>query len=925
LEYDSGLFAGNTISRMLDRFGILLQAIVDDPARSLCELPILTANERHLLVVEWNRTDRKYDRAGCAHELFEAQVCRTPEAPAIVWRDSQMTFMELNAQANCLAHYLRSLKISAESLVGIALDRSPAMIVAMLGVLKAGAGYVPLEPSMPPERLAFVAADAQMRLLLSDTQWTPSLASMRVPVLSVEGDLTRLGMDSSNPPAAARPHNVAYVIYTSGSTGQPKGVIVEHRGLSNYLLWCLETYPTAGRVGAPLYSSWAFDLAVTSLLVPLLCGRALVLVPEKGGGRQVLETLTEHPDFCFVKGTPTHMTLMNEFLCRDPAALKPRALILGGEQLLAEQIAPWRQQAPETAIFNEYGPTETVVGSCIYRVTERTPRAGAIPIGQPIANTQVYVLDAQGQPSPIGVWGELYIAGAGVARGYLNLPDLTARKFVRNPFSGDPEARMYRTGDRVRWRSDGDLEFLGRLDHQVKLNGYRIELGEIEAVLSQHPQIGQAAVVLRQDGPEGRHLAAYFVAIESANPPTKADIATWLTSKLPHYMVPSYLIPLAALPLNSNGKIDRRRLPVPESEGPGRNQTAVSVNDISIETGLTELWQEVLGVESVGLNDDFFELGGNSIVALRLFGEIERRFQRRLPLALLYRHATVARLADCLKRQVDENASVSIVELHPGNSEMRRLFALPTMAGELMAIRKLVLHLGDETPVFGLQPSLTDGVPVEFEKFESTAARFVEGLRLFQPQGPYALIGYSYGGMLAYEMARQLFEQGDCVDLLAVLDVGPGDEMRSSPPVARLIRSIFNFCRRQSLRLHRAAGRFGRRMASAVFDRELNIEIRRPPRPRLPTQNPGLLEALFKGVSDYAPIPFPGIVTLFTAKHRPLLSGASRDLGWARYALGGVEVHEIAGDHDGILDEPNVRVLAGELKECLGRLSQPNS
>ncbi|GAB6041222.1 amino acid adenylation domain-containing protein [Endothiovibrio diazotrophicus] len=543
-EYNSDLFEGATIERMADHYRTLLGAIVAAPEQPIQGLPLMDEAERHRLLVAWNRTGTAYPKEQCIHQLFEAQAARTPEAIAVTDFPSfmgeptddspqrRLTFRQLNRRANRLAHRLRALGVGADDFVGICAERSPELLVGILGILKAGGAYLPLDPAYPRERLAFMLRDAGVSILLTQQRLADTVApAPSGTVIQLDRDWEEIAAYPDDDPLnRTRPADLAYMIYTSGSTGTPKGTMIPHRGLVNYLSWCIEAYDVTAGEGAPVHSSIGFDATITSLFSPLLSGRQVVLLSERGELEELGALLCSGgPErrFSLVKITPAHLELLSR-LVADPERINANAFIIGGEALYAKQVGFYRRHAPRSRLVNEYGPTETVVGCCVYQVPscESMPELPdqAVPIGRPIANTQLYVLDEELQPVPIGVTGELYIGGDGVARGYHNRPELTAARFVDNPFGA---GRLYRTGDRVRHLADGNLVFLGRIDHQVKVRGYRIELGEIEAVLAAHGTIREAAVVVREDAPDDKQLVAYLTLAPVRQSLQREHVADW--------------------------------------------------------------------------------------------------------------------------------------------------------------------------------------------------------------------------------------------------------------------------------------------------------------------------------------------------------------------------------------------------------------
>jgi amino acid adenylation domain-containing protein/non-ribosomal peptide synthase protein (TIGR01720 family) len=645
LRYDRTRFTEVFADAQLERLRRVLEAMAARPEGRLGELPLLSDAERHQLLVAWNDTRTDFPTEATVHGLFEAQVERTPDAVAVRMGDTRLTFRELDARANQLAHHLRGLGVRRGTLVGLCFRRSPDMVVALWAVLKAGGAYVPIDPAWPASRLSFLLEDTGVPVLLTEDALADALPVSSQFLVCLDSEWARTaGREPVTPPEPlATADDLAYLIYTSGSTGRPKGVMVEHRGAVNYLCWAIRAYGISEGSGSPVHSPLSFDLTVTSLLAPLIAGRPVVLVPEEAGVEGLGEALRAGSHFSLVKLTPTHLRMLAQQLRPDEAAGRTRAFVIGGEALTAEGVAFWREHAPETRLINEYGPTETVVGCCVYTVSATDAASGPLAIGRPIANTRLYVLDAHLRPVPVGVPGELYIGGTGVARGYWRRPELTAERFVPDAFGDEPGARLYRTGDRVRWRTDGRLEYLGRTDFQVKVRGYRIELGEIEAALRAHPSVGDAVAVVRDDGPSGARLVAYAVPQdEGAAKPDPMLLKTWLADRLPEYMVPSAIVALDVLPLSSNGKVDRRALPAPE-RAVEVAETWVGPRDAR-EEALAAIWAQVLGRERVGIHDDFFELGGDSILGIQI---ISRAAQAGLHLTAkqLFDFPTVARLA----------------------------------------------------------------------------------------------------------------------------------------------------------------------------------------------------------------------------------------------------------------------------------------
>ncbi|WP_414753961.1 amino acid adenylation domain-containing protein [Anabaena sp. CCY 9910] len=632
-EFNTDLFDATTISRMAGHFQTLLESIVANPQQRIAEVSLLSASEQHQLLVDWNNTTTDYPQGKCIHQLFEEWVEQTPDAVAVVFENQQITYKELNHRANQLAHQLQTLGVKPDVLVGICVERSLEMIVGLLGILKAGGGYVPLDPNYPSDRLAFMLNDAQLPVLLTQQRLVEKLPEHQAIAICLDADWNEIAKNnSSNPTSTVTTANLAYVIYTSGSTGKPKGVMVEHTGLCNLAKAQIQTFDVQTSSRILQFASFSFDASISEIIMTLGAGARLYLGTKESllPGSSLIQLLQKYGI--------THITLPPSALAVLPADELPalQNIIVAGEACPPDLVERW---SCGRRFFNAYGPTETTVCATIAECSSNSTNKP--PIGRPIANTQIYLLDQYLQPVPIGVPGELHIGGIGLARGYLNRPELTQQKFIPHPFSHEPAARLYKTGDLARYLSDGNIEYLGRIDHQVKLRGFRIELGEIEALLSQHPGVIQNILIIREDIPGSQRLVAYTVA----NPdqiPTISELRQFLKERLPEYMVPSAFVMLDTLPLTPNGKVDRRALPAPES------RLELAVNFVAPRTPqedkLAAIWADVLRLQQVGIHDNFFEIGGDSILSLQI---IARANQAGIQLNIkqLFQHQTIAELA----------------------------------------------------------------------------------------------------------------------------------------------------------------------------------------------------------------------------------------------------------------------------------------
>ena len=653
-EYNTDLFAPATMQRMLDHFQNLLAAMVANPDQRLSDLSLLSEAEREKLLVEWNDTAAEFSSETCIHQLFEAQVAGTPDAIAAEFAGEQLTYRELNVRANQLAHYLRKQGVGPEVLVGVCVERSLDMLVSILGVLKAGGAYVPLDPTYPSERIAFMIEDAGLSLLLTQDRLAKDIPACGARLIPVDRDAEIIARESEESPAIkVAPRNLAYIIYTSGSTGNPKGVAIEHRSLVNFVEAAVAAYEIKHRDRVLQFASLSFDLSAEEIYPALICGATVVLRTD--------EMISSPRDFLnqcaawrvTVLDLPTaYWHELTDALDQEAATLPAsvRLVIIGGEKALLERVRVWQRFAGESVrLVNSYGPTETTVVAtmCDLRQDHGNGVAQNVSIGRPILNTTVFVLDELRRPVPIGVPGELYIGGAGVARGYLNRPELTAEKFISDPFSKDNTARLYRTGDVVRYAADGNIEFVGRADNQIKIRGFRVELGEIEEALRNHPGITDSVVVLFEDEAGDKRLVAYVVPAGESQL-TLTELRSFLKAKLPSYMLPAALETIAALPLMPNGKIDRRALPEPQQVRPETGESFVAPRTL-MEALLASAWCEALKLERVGVHDNFFELGGHSLLAARVVSNLRNTMQIEVGMVDVLRSPTISELAALLE------------------------------------------------------------------------------------------------------------------------------------------------------------------------------------------------------------------------------------------------------------------------------------
>jgi len=671
LSYNTAVFSADVITRMLGHVTTLLTGLIDDPSRRIFDVPVLSPEERRRLVVEWNESTAEFPRDLCFHQMFEMHAAQTPNAVALELAAEQMSYGELNRRANQLARFLTSQGVGAEVKVALLLERSFEMVVALVGVVKAGGAYLPLDPQTPARRLEFILKDAGVSLVLTQQRLTHLLdttADYRVWALDEAWESIDKDADGhENLPPRATPENLVYVIYTSGSTGTPKGVLIDHRGLVNYVNW-VRTYCGIVPSGRSLISTpFSFDLTVTGLLTPLIAGATVELVGPEDELDALCNALTNHNRrYSFLKITPSHLEVLNSRFAGQREWAQVDVLMLGGEALPGGSLSLWQERQPHTRFINHYGPTETVVGCCIYEVPAETRLTGPVPIGRPLSNKQLYVLDWEMRVAPVGVTGEIYIGGEGMARGYLRRAALTAERFVPDPFSATPGSRLYRTGDVGRMRDDGQLEYLGRTDHQVKLRGFRIELGEIETVLRAHPLVKESAAVIQEV--KGEKALVACLVLKDEEEVSLAQVRDHVSERLPDYMVPTVFLVLPELPLTSNGKVDRTYLQTLKGNRL-TTEKEFTPPKTPVEEVVAGIWAEVFGFDSIGAYDNYFQLGGHSLLGMRIIAKVREVFRTDLPMRTLFNNPVLSEFAREVEGALNHDKGISLPPLQPASKQ----------------------------------------------------------------------------------------------------------------------------------------------------------------------------------------------------------------------------------------------------------------
>ena len=929
LEFNTNLFLPETCQRIIDNYCRLLEDIAEHSEKQLNKLCVLTEAEKNLVLNEWNQTQVDIETR-CVHQLFETRVEQNPNAIALKCKEQQLTYQQLNQKANQLAHYLQTLGVAKNSLVGLFLERSPDMVVAVLGILKTGAAYVPLDRENPSARLAYILEDSRIKVLLTESELENDLprSNSLKSIISIDRDWNLIERQPThNLNINPNSEDLAHIVYTSGSTGKPKGVMISQGNLSHYahsLQIALNITPEDVYLHR---GSIALIVSARQLLMPLAQGAtvSILTTADKKDPLKMFELIKEH-GVTIVDRVPSFWRNFSGILDSLSAEHRQslmdnqiRLVAAGGEQVSLEIYQCWRQLfKPEVKLANIYGQTEGTGVVTIYYIPEEIERQfKSLPVGSPIPNMRVYVLDKELQPVPIGVTGEIHISGAGVALGYLNKPELTAEKFIDNPYVGC--TRLYKTGDLGRYLPNGTIQFQGRSDRQVNINGLRVELGEIETTLVQHQQILEAAVLVEKNK-LSETLTAYLVP--SKNLPTKAEVRSFVLEKLPKYMLPNNIIFCDSFPLTASGKIDRNALAANAAKNKDINKITP---DDSIESEIVQILQEILGIEGIGAEDDFIEVGGNSLIAARLVAEVEQKYQQKIPISRVFQSSTPKALAQLIEKQEKIFIDESCVPIKEGNSRPI-LFGIHNLGHGLELYRPLGNNLHPDISLYGVSSYFSDDTVPHPRDILGLAAYYAEKIKLIQPQAPYYLMGVSFGGVIAYETAQILVSQGHQVNFLGLIDTFLPDR-KSAAKLIPLKDRILGHIKKT---YHKGTGhileRIQWRMTTIgqniryVFHNVKWIEenfVDRTSRGYAKSQYIKHKKEYKQVNRNYEMKPYPGHISLFRAADDMDLK-----LGWQELALAGLSIYDVPGEHLGVLKEPNVKVLAEKLNSAITSKSQ---
>ncbi|MFK7806620.1 MAG: amino acid adenylation domain-containing protein, partial [Saprospiraceae bacterium] len=925
--YNTDLFLEETIQRHLEEFKVLLEGIVAMPDASIFELPILPSSEKALLE-KWNRTEAPFPKSRLVHQLFEEQATNTPEGRAVFSASKTLSYKVLNESANQLARFLRSRGVQKGSFVGVYLNRDVELLLGLMAVVKAGGIYVPLDPSNPKERLRTIVEDADCGFILTEKTLADKVPTKEALMICINKEEQEIKAQSKeNLLLDIQPDDLVYVNYTSGSSGRPKGVLIPHYAVIDHHFAIRNALDFSADDVVCSVASVAFDPSVQDFFMPLFFGASLSIVDEetKTDGF-LLKSYLEKTKPTLMQATPStwRMLLLAGWEGNDKMTI-----LSGGEGLTKDLSNNLITKC--NRLYNIYGPTETTIWSTLKKVTKETisnkTLSGYEPVGRPIQNVQVYILDKFGNEVPIGSPGELYIGGVGVAPGgYFKRAELTKEKFVNHPIAENQ--KLYRTGDVGRYLPNGDIEYLNRADNQVKIRGFRIELGEIESVLSQNKNIKENVVLIREDQPGNKLLVAYLILNDSTEF-DKTEIREWLSGKLPEYMVPLHYVVMDSFPLTATSKINRNKLPVPTYEKT-KSETGVTPPSSPEEVFLIDLWKVLLSVSEIGVHDNFFELGGHSLIAVSMIAKIEKKFGKRLPLSALLEYSTVSRLAKLLQKPQSADGEIKLGKyksLIPIRKEGKKppVYLVHGAGLHVLMFQTLAAHMDKDQPIYALQARGLDGQTEPLDNIEAIAKHYLEEILLENPEGPYFLAGYSFGGLIAYEMAQQLKAQGKEIAMLGMFDTVVRYHLSENGNGKSYFHQLKNLSKKVGFNLSLLAKdpitniKYKSHVLKRRYDRwrwgrKNDVETQSSET----SDAAALVDQMnLRAFENYRIKEYEGEIHLFRAKEKRFYLEDFEYLGWQPFAKQGVHVLEVPGDHLNLFNPPNGEAFAEILQRAI--------
>ena len=930
--YNLDLYDHFFIQQMMTHFQVILKAMIAGLETRINEVILLTPEEKQQQLFTWNTSDANYPQNKTVHQIFEEQVARTPDQIAVVCETETLTYQELNQQANQLAHYLIQKGVSPDTLVAVYLERSLDMIVSLIAIIKAGGAYLPIDPAYPEERVRFTLEDSQASLLVTQKTLVEQMYEEVPCVICLDQDWGDIASQANyNPITNTTPDNLIYCIYTSGSTGNPKGVLLEHRNVVRLMINDKHQFDFSEKDVWTMFHAYCFDFSVWEMYGALLYGGKLVVVQQSCTKEpsRFLDLLVEEK-VSVLNQTPTFFaSLSQEALKRSELPLPLRYVIFGGEALHPVQLKPWKDAYPHIRLINMYGITETTVHVTFKEITQQEIQDNISNVGRPIPTMTTYIMDDKQQLLPVGVVGEICVGGDGVSRGYLNREELTAQRFISNPYQ--PQERLYRSGDLGKFLPNGEIVHLGRIDHQVKIRGFRVELDEIQSQLLEHPAVKEAVVITHKFREQDLNLVAYVVLNAEVS---ISELRDDLAQKLPHFMIPAMFIKLDFMPITSNGKLNRRALPTPESMSRSQEEEYVPPRD-ALEMELVKIWENLLQAHPIGIQEDFFEIGGHSLLAVRLMAKIEEQLGQNLPLSTLFQGATVEKLATILRQQVDRPSPPLIVGIQTQGTKPP-FFCVHPVGGNILCYSALANRLGNDHPFYGLQARGISGQEQPHTQVEDMATDYIEAIKTIQSQGPYYIGGWSFGGLVAFEMAQQLHRQGEQVGLLGLIDTrAPIPELSAmdidetaitlllTQDISAIVGSPLDISSEILSQLNQEE------QLNYILTAVKQAQIL-PPDTELKQMKQILkvYQANIQATLDYQASIYPNSVTLLRAENSSSLFSEwisdklpdwinNQTYGWERFSTQPIVCQTIAGDHYSILTEPNVKNLATQFNHYL--------